>query len=277
LVSRRRGSVLGVAVALVILVACSGGGAGDLPKVPDFKLAATTTTDIDYSEVGLKGVPGKSPTTSVVFGPGQASLSGAVISDEGAIPGATILVERIVSGSVATMLLQTAEDGTWSLPQVLGGRYRLRAWRPPDFAQTTPSAVFLGSTETKSLQLRVRRLGGLSVKSSIAPDPPRLGSDANLVVLVTLKQVDDQGIVRATPQTNIRVDLIGSGGWRVESENPTATDDDGRAFWTLRCRGTGRQPLAVTVGTETIPLDVSSCVDPTEESTTTTSEIGLVP
>ncbi len=273
--SRTLGKLLGLVAALV-LVACSG-DSGDLPEVPDFKLAATTTTDIDYSDVPLKGVPGRMPTTSVVFGPGQASVSGAVISDEGAIPGASILVERIVSGSVATMTIQSGPDGTWTLPQVLGGRYRIRAWRAPDYAQTTPSAVFLGSTETKTLQLRVRRLGGLSVSSSIAPDPPRLGNDANLVVLVTLKQVDEQGVARATPQSNVRVDLTGSSGWRVESSNPTATDDNGRAYWTLHCRGTGRQPLAVTVGSETIPLDVSSCVDPTEESTTTTGEIAVVP
>jgi hypothetical protein len=245
--------------------------------VPDFKLAATTTTDIDYAEVPLKGVPGRSPTPTVVFGPGQATVSGTVISDEGAIPGASILVERIVAGGVATMTLQTAEDGTWTLPQVLGGRYRIRAWRAPEYAQTTPSAVFVGSTETKTLQLRVRRIGGLSVKASIAPDPPRLGNDANLVVLVSLKVVDENGVARATPQSNVRVDLTGSGGWRVESANPTATDLDGRAYWKLRCRATGRQPLAVTVGSETIPLDVSECVDIVEETTTTTAEIEVVP
>lgn len=267
--------VIGAVVALVA-VACSS-DPGALPEVPDFTPAATTTTGIDYSEVPLKGVPGKSPTTSVVFGPGQASMSGTVISDEGAIPAATIQIERIVSGAVGVMTIQSAEDGTWSLPQVLGGRYRARAWRAPDLAQTNWTALFLEASETKTVQLRVRDVGGLSVSSSIAPDPPRLGEQANLVVQVTLKVVDEQGVVRATPQENLRVDLVNSAGWRVESANPAATNADGRVAWTLRCRGTGRQPLAVTIGTQTVPLEVANCVEAPEETTTTTAEVGLVP
>ena len=269
------GTILGIVMALVA-VACSS-DPGALPKVPEFTPAPTTTTGIDYSEIGLKPVPGKSPTTSVVFGPGTASVGGTIIGDEGPVAGATIHVERIVSGSVGVMTLQSAEDGSWTLPQILGGRYRARAWRAPDLAQTSWTAVFLGADENKTVQLRVRTLGGLSVTSAIAPDPPVLFQDANLVVQVTLKTVDEQGVVRATPQDNVQVELIGSGSWRVQSENPTVTDSRGRAEWILRCRQSGRQSLAVTVGTQTIPLDISDCVEPPEETTTTTSESGLVP
>ncbi len=269
------GSLAGALLALA-LVACSS-GPGALPNVPDFKLAATTTTGIDYSAIPLKGVSGRMPTTSVVFGPGNATVSGTVIGEDGAIGGASVLIERIVSGAAAAMTVVSAEDGTWSVPSVLGGRYRVRAWREPDLAQTTPSAVFLGAAETKELQLRVRNVGGLGVTASIAPDPPLLGRAANLVVQVTLKTVDGQGIVRATPQDNVSVDLIGSSGWRVETANPTITDEKGRARWTLRCRATGRQPLAITVGNQTVPLSIAGCVDPAEESTTTTAEsAGLI-
>ena len=273
---RYRAYAFGVIAALV-LAACSGGDAGSFPEPPDFTLAPTTTAGIDYSEVPLKGVPGKSPTTSVVFGPGQATVSGTVIGDDGLIAGATVQVERIVSGSVAVMLLQTAEDGTWTMPQVLGGRYRARAWRTPDLAQTTWTAVFVGKDETKNVQLKLRTVGGLDVKASIAPDPPYLGEYANLVVQITAKVVDERGIVRASPQDNVRVDLIGTSGWRVDSPNPTVTDGNGRAEWTLRCRGTGRNPLAVTVGSQTVPLDVNACVERPEETTTTTAEVSVVP
>jgi hypothetical protein len=238
---------------------------------------ATTTTEVDYSQVPLKGVSGRGPTTSIAFGPGLASVSGTVVGDEGNIGGATVLVERIVNGATATMTVQTLDDGTWMVPQVFGGRYRVRAWKVPDLAQTTPSAVFLSATENKTVQLKVRAVGGLSVAASIAPDPPRLGQDANLVTLVTLKMVDDQGIVRAMPQDNVSVDLISSSGWRVMSANPTTTDSSGHAAWQLRCRATGHQPLAVTVGTQTIPLNVSNCVDVVDETTTTNPDVSLVP
>lgn len=268
--------MLGALIAL-LTVACSG-DSGDLPAVPDFTPATTSTSGVDYSDVPLKPVPGKAPTLSVAFGPGKATLGGTVSSEEGAIPGATIQVERIVNGAVGLMMIQTAADGTWSLPHVLGGRYRMRAWRAPDAAQTSWTAVFLGASETKTVQLRVRTVGGLNVSAAIAPDPPQLGELVNLVVQVTVKVVDDKGVVRATPQDDVIVELSTGSGWRVESENPTATDFNGRAIWTLRCRGTGRQQMNITIGNQTVPLELSSCVEPAEEeTTTTTAEVGLVP
>jgi hypothetical protein len=264
-------------VLLLALTACSS-GPGALPKVPELvKPPGTTTTEVDYSQIPVKGVSGRGPTTSIALGPGQATLSGTVVGDDGSVPGATVQVERIANGATARMSLQSALDGTWSLPQIFGGRYRVRAWRAPDMAQTTWSAVFLGASETKTMDLRVHTVGGLSVEASIAPDPPRLGSDANLVVLVTVKEVDDQGVVRATPQTDVNVDLETGSGWRIQSQNPTATNGRGEAEWSLRCRGAGHQPMAVNLGSQTIPLDVSSCVESSSDQTTTTSESGLVP
>src|SRR5690349_18589480 len=91
--------------AAVVLAACSGGDAGGFPEAPDFTLAPTTTAGLDYSKVPLKGVPGKSPTTSVVFGPGQANVSGTVAGDDGPVAGATVQVERVVSGATGVMML----------------------------------------------------------------------------------------------------------------------------------------------------------------------------
>jgi hypothetical protein len=119
----------------------------------------------------------------------------------------------------------------------------------------------------------VKTVGGLSVKSSLAPDPPPIDRDVQLVVLVTQRTVDAQGVVRATPLPDQQVDLVGSGSWRVESTNPVLTDSNGQAVWLLRCREAGRNPLAVNVGPESIPLTVNACVDPTAIETTTTSEV----
>lgn len=261
----------------LVLAGCSS-GPGALPRVPTTLVPpATTTTDVDYSNVPLRGVGGRSPTTSVVFGPGHATVGGTVVGEEGVIAGATVLVERVVSGSVGAITVQTAEDGSWTLPQVFGGRYRVRAWRVPDLIQTTPTAVFLGSSETKTVPLKVKTVGGLSVSAAIAPDPPRLGEDANLVVLVALKVVDEQGVARATPQDNVAVDLVGNSGWGIRSANPTVTDSNGHAAWVVHCRSEGRQSLAVTVGPETIGLKLNDCVDVVEETTTSSTETTLVP
>lgn len=262
-------------VALCLLGACSS-DPGALPKVPDFTPAKTTTTDVDYSNVDIKAVPGKAPSTSVVVQPGQATLNGSVIGDEGPVAGAKVNIERVVSGQVGQVVLLTAEDGTWSLPMIMGGRYRVRAWRAPDLAQTTPTALFLGQNETKTLELKVRTIGGTAVTSSFAPASPRTDRDTNLVVRVAQKTVDDNGIVRAEAIPGVRVNLIGGSAWVVRTSNPAFTDASGEAEWTLRCRRSGSQPLAVEVGSTTIPLDVQNCVDPSEEPTTTTADVTVV-
>lgn len=256
-------------LALGLVAAGCSSGVDPLPEVPAFKKAATTTTGPDYSDVGLKGVAGKTTTTVVSFGPGRATISGVVVGDDGQIAGASVAIDRFVGSQVATMMLTTAEDGSWSLPAVLGGRYRVRAWRQPDLAQTSPSAIFLGENETKSVELKVKTIGGMGASSSFAPNPPRIDTDTNLVVLVTQKTVDEHGVARSVPLQATRVDLVGSGAWRVLSANPAFTDDRGRADWTLHCQSSGRQPLAVTVGSQTIPLEVPACVDPGENTTTT--------
>ncbi len=266
----RRGALaLGLALLVVGATAACSSDPGALPKVPDFTPAKTTTTDLDYSNVALKGVTGKTPGTTVVIQPGQATLNGAVIGDAGPVAGAKVNVERIVNGQTGQIVLLTREDGTWSLPLVLGGRYRIRAWRAPDLAQTVATTLFLGQTETKTLELKVRSIGGIGVTSSFAPSVPRTDRDTNLVVRVAQKTVDDNGIVRAEPIPGVRAELIGSTGWLVRSTNPTTTDASGLADWQLRCRESGRQPLAVTVGTQTVPLSVENCVDPDETTTTT--------
>lgn len=270
----RKAAVLAALLA-VVAGACSS-DPGALPEVPDFTPAKTTTTALDFSNVGLKGVPGKAPTPSVLVQPGKATLSGVVIGDEGPVSGAKVNIERIVNGQVGQVVLLTLEDGTWNLPMVIGGRYRIRAWRAPDLAQTTATALFLGETETKTLELKLRTISGTSVSASFAPKVPQTNRDTQLVVKVAEKTVDDDGIVRAAPIEGVRVELIGATGWIVRSSNPTVTDASGQADWLLRCRDSGRQPLAVTVGTQTVPLTVENCVDPDEAPPTTETGVTVV-
>src|SRR5207248_2824996 len=103
--------------------------------------------------------------------------------------------ERLVGDGVGSADIISQADGTWAAPNVLGGRYRVRAWRAPDLALTTPQLLFVGSTETKALSLRVDRYTGTGVQAAIAPSPPVVGEPANLVVSVTTRSVDDKGVV----------------------------------------------------------------------------------
>lgn len=248
------------------------------PKVPE----TTTTTVVDYSGVGLAGVPGRT-TTTVAMGPGKATLQGTVTGPDGAVPGAVVHAERLVGDAAATVDVLTGADGRYVIPNVLGGRYRLRAWKaaPDNLALVEPQVFFLEGSEKKAANLTVNRYQGMSVTAAIAPDPPLIEAASNLVVQVVDRAVDPGGIVRSTPLPDVRAELFGTGDWRVLTPVAAASDGAGRARWTLECRRVGQQPLSVVVGeTTTFNLNLPACtvppptgdeLAPTEETTSTTS------
>lgn len=260
-----------VALLVAILAAACAKDPGALPPPPSIPAPATTTTDFDYSGIGLRGVTGGRRTPPAIpIGPGGATLSGSIVGPDGLVPDADILVERIVDDGIGSVTIKAGPDGLWTLPNVLGGRYRIRAWRAPDLALVKPTITFVNATEKRTIDIKVTVYGGTAVKPAIAPNPPPVGQPSTLVVLVTTRTVDERGIVRATPVPGAQVELVGTGSWRVESSNPVFSDSRGEAEWALQCRQDGRQPLAVTVGgTETYPLNLPECVIPT---TTTTGD-----
>ncbi|MDP9441102.1 MAG: hypothetical protein M3P34_02730, partial [Actinomycetota bacterium] len=168
---------------------------------------------------------------------------------------------------------------TYSVPNILGGRYRVRGWKqaPDNLALLEPAVFFLEGSEKRVVDLTLSRYQGLTVSAAIAPDPPLVGSLSNLVVQMVDQAVDGGGIVRGTPLAGTPAELTGSGDWRVQSANPTTGDGNGRARWLLECRRVGVQPLSVVVGgAAAFNLNLPACgvPPPVEEpvpSPTTTS------
>ena len=243
---------------LLLLLAACGGTSYSIPEPDPIPSLPATTSAVDFSGVGLAGVPGRT-TTTIVLGPGPASLKGTVAGPDGLIPGATVRIERLVGDAVASADVFTAPDGTWAAPGVLGGRYRLRAWRVPDLALTKPVVFFLGADEQRAVDLLATRYSGTAVSGSIAPNPPIVDEPANLVVRVAQQSVEGDGVVRAAPIAGVQVELVGSGDWRVETENPGFTDFQGDVQWQVRCRSSGQQPLGVMVNGEAFSLTLPAC------------------
>lgn len=279
----RRSLIAGFAAlaTLMVSIACTPKSVEPLPPPPKPREATTTTTLPDFSAIELgPAAPGRT-TTTMVIGPGKATVKGTVMGPDGPVAGAVVRAERLVGDAVATMDVLTAADGSYKVPKVLGGRYRVRTWKPdPDnLALVEPVVFFLEGSETKTVELSVSRFQGVAASAAIAPDPPVIDSAANLVVLVVDQAVDGDGIVRSNPLPGIRVELFGSGDWRIASSAVTTTDSGGKARWLLECRRAGDQPLSVVVGeTATFNLNLPACVvpPPTEgdedpAATTTTS------
>ena len=260
-----------VRVVLVAAVAVLGAGTGlagcgpaeveALPRPPPTQPLASTssTAPVNYADVRLEGVRGRNRTT-VTMGPGQARLTGTVVGPDGPVSGAVVHAERFVGDAAASAEVTTGADGGWALSGVLGGRYRVRAWRSPDLAQLDAEVLFLEAKESRHLSLAVTRFGGTSTDSAIAPDPPPVNQPANLVVRLSQRSVDERGVVRTVPVPRMALTLSGVGQWLVSSPASAATDSSGSVTWNLTCLAPGPQPLVVTVGATAVPLDLPPCV-----------------
>lgn len=283
----RSATAVFIAVATaMIATGCTPKSVEPLPPAPKPRGAATSTTEVtDFGAIDLgPPAPGRT-TTTVKIGPGKATVKGTVSGPDGPVAGAVVRAERLVGDATATIDIVTGEDGSFTVPKVFGGRYRVRTWKanPENLALVQPVVFFLEGSETKTIELAVSRFQGVAASAAIAPDPPVLNSAANLVVQVVDQAVDGDGIVRANPLPGVRVELFGSGDWRIASSAVTTADSAGNARWLLECRRAGDQPLSVVVGeTSTFNLNLPGCVvpPPAEDDedpgspTTTTSRTG---
>lgn len=267
----RRSIVLLVVVVVVVAACSSNDPFAELPEPDPVDLESTTTT----AAPSLAGIPLPSvrgtTTTTIALGPGPMTIVGKVEGPEGVVAGAFVELERLVGDKSASTRVPTAADGTWNLANVLGGRYRVRAWRVPDLASRT-QVVFIASTRERAVELRVEPVGGVRVDAAVAPDPPIVDEQVNLNVRVAERTVDADGIVRDAPLAGVSVAIGGSGRWESDSPNPSTTGGDGTATFLLTCEDEGDQPLFATLsGGDSHALTISACVDPTSTSTTSSS------
>jgi hypothetical protein len=193
------------------------------------------------------------------------------------VPGATVRVEHLVNGRPPPIDVLTGVDGRWDLPNIAGGRYRVRSWFAPSLAQTQPDVFFLSDGEQRNLDLGLESFSGLSIAAAVAPDPPQLNQPANIVVRVARKTVDQSGVVRAEPVVNASIVVTGASGWSVRGSSSVFTNGSGDATFSLDCRSAGANQLQVAVRPtptdqpQTANLQVTACADPRATTTTPTS------
>jgi len=264
----------GVVFLLPLLAACSKHEGKALPA-PKSAETTTTTDPVDLTQVSLTPIAltGKETTTTRPIGGGKASLFGRVVDSDGnPVPQAFIRATYYGDPTKPEVIeALSLDDGTYRFDQVLGGRWRIRAWKAPQLATLEDNAFFLGYTEQRQLDLKVKAAGAYVVTSSLAPNPPFTGSPVELAVLVLSQTVDDNGVVHRSPVGGAAVTLNIIGRWYLGTDATEATDYNGRAAWTLTCVETGPQPITAVVGGQDWPLNLPVCHDPMETTTTTTT------
>lgn len=226
------------------------------PPVP----STAPPTTVDGSAVPPATVPGVTTTTTVRLGPGQATITGTVEAAGQPVAGATVLVQRLVGGGKATTEASTSASGTWTVPGVLGGVYRIRAWSAPTLAQTRPLEVWVADGRTRTLTLRVARIGrSTTVAATWGPDPPVVGRPTVVTVTVSRQRVTVGGAVVDPRLSGIAVRLS-SAGWAFAGNGKGVTGPAGRVELTATCRRAGSQPVAALVGLRPVTLDPPSCL-----------------
>jgi hypothetical protein len=285
--------------ALLLGTACSSDDdAGPSPTTRE----TTPTSLVDFSGVVLPGVGGE--TTTTIDEKGTARLLGTVRGPGGPLAGATVRIDRLVAGREIRHDVVTAADGRWELKDVPGGRYRVRAFQAPRYAQPEAELRFLADGEEHTFDLTVEDQRGVVVRADVAPDQPRLGGDVNLIVLVVERTVSADGIVRSTPMGGTFVELLGLGRWVLRDDGggtdgtdgfgltTTTTFDDGgsqstgvfltelgRARYELRCESAGAPGLSlrvpVIITPDPAPPGTGSTTTTAPEPVETTEDVPL--
>ena len=252
--------------AILLLAGCGSVESLSFRTPPPTPASSTTTAPADLTGARASGVAGAGGTTtgSIPLGPGFATLSGIALGPGGPVGGATVHVERLVGDAVGSVNVAAQPDGTWNLPGILGGRYRVRAWRSPDMDLTAPQIFFLGGTDNKSLTLQLQQFGAADVASAVSPNPPVVGAPANVLIQVTAQTVDTTGVVHATPVASASVLLNGDPAVTISIPNPAVTTGSGLAMWQVTCQQPGPPSLTVTLNNNpsAYPVDIADCTAP---------------
>jgi hypothetical protein len=259
-----------MALVLVLVVLGAACGRGDDEAPPPPAPAATTepppstTTPAPTTTVRpvttLPGIPRTVTTMPVSLGPGGASISGTVTGPEGPVESAVVRVERLVGTTTVAADLRTDASGGWRLDSILGGPYRVRAFRPPDLGQANPEVFFLRADEQRNLPITLVRSGQASITARVDPNPPRVEQPAVLVVTVGTARVGADGVFTVAPSPAARLQLTLADGITLETPGPQLTDGAGRAVWHFRCLSPGVFAASLVVGNGVTRFDLPACV-----------------
>lgn len=257
--------VAAAVVMLLMATSCSDSGGGKRDALGATTLPTDTTAPpvppptVVTPETTIPGTPRASTTIPAALGPGQARLFGTVMGPGGPVDGAVVRVERFVGQSRASTDVRT-QGGTWTLDAVLGGAYRVQAFRPPDLAQGQAQSFFLGASESKEVALSLFRYGDNSLTATVDPNPPVVGASTLLTVTSADSDVDLNGQVVSVGRPGVRMQIVFSSGLGLETSALAVTDANGSASWRFRCLAPGAFTASLIIAGAGSTLTLPSCV-----------------
>lgn len=277
--TRRAGWARRVALALVVSVLLAG--CTSPPEPPAASLPAstveppppiTTVLPADTRGVALpvaEGLPPAPPGAAVLGG--DAVVGGVVTGPGGPVPGATVRLERLVGEESDRLEVGTNADGWWEVRGVHGGRYRVRAWRVPDHAQSGSSVLFVPGNAATTIDLDVERHEGLEVRVALNPSQTTLGRPLTVGALLVAPEVGTDGVLRAGGVPGVEATLALDARYVLDGPATRLTASDGSVTWQIVCASTaGGGGSGIQAAGATFPIALPDCApEPTTTSSTT--------
>jgi len=215
---------------------------------------------------------GAATPTPTVQG-GTAVVEGAVIGPDGkAVAGATVRLERLVGDASATLDVTTTATGAFVADRLLGGRYRVRAWRAPTLTQDGSEVAFVTDGERRSLTIGLTAPNRLDVTATLAPTSFAVGQTGTLVVRALLDVVAPDGRIDKVGRPGQAVTAAGTGAFSGQA-GQAVTDAAGAAAFTFRCTqpGTGTVTVGNGVARQTVTAECQAGTTTTGPATATTA------
>lgn len=242
---------------------------GSLPST-SATTPTTLTTLFDYGFVGLPRVNGR--TTESSLPPGKPGTLKGVASAEGGAGGGVVRLERIVGDSLVPTDVPIGSDGSFRFTGVPGGRYRIRAWRQPDLALTSPLVFFFDTTKSPAtvnledgsslaadgIKVELLAASGVEARISTGPSIPVPGEVAILSVRVGARVLDGDGYLSLSPMVDTPVSIVSSNGWTFQ-EAGGVTDAEGVAGWYGTCLIEGPTSVTLLVGDQSVTATGPTC------------------
>ena len=209
------------------------------------------------------------PVAPLALAGGTAVLGGSVTGPEGPVPHATVRLERHTTAGISSHDVQAGDDGQWSATNLLGGRYRVRAWLVGEYTTAGSQVFFLNDDEPVTLDLAVESVDDVAGMSLVDGGDIYVGLTGTVAVTVTSQTVDTDGYVVVSGSAGAIVTLVPSAGVTV-SPAPAIADADGVARFVVRCDRAGSMAAVARQDDNAVWFELPDCLTPPQPSAAAT-------
>jgi len=296
------GLVLAAALLVALAVACTAepdGGGSAAPvgtgvattattAPPDDQLSSLITVPPGFVAPDGRGVALPPVTAKPKPGPeidhtlpllpmqgGTSKIVGTVFGPDGPVEGARVRLERWVGFDHGQLDVDTNKDGFFVADELLGGRYRVRAWvTDASLATVTPQLAFLPADKTERVvDVTVERHDGLLLQGALDRAEPHVDEPSVLITLLAQEYVDEEGIVRGRGVPDAVLVARASLGAKVDGDGYGVTNVDGFVLFGVACTGLDVPTVSLESSglATTVTLPECKPAVPVETTTTTTT------